>query len=101
MCSVFLMLDNFITARDESRDASKTVALVLGQPPHKNQTADVKEIFRTPMPRPNVDIPNLIKGGVKDYARREDIDQDDAYTKLLRIGLEEEGIFDDYLLEDD
>ena len=53
------------------------------------------------MPRPNVDIPNLLIGGVKDYARREDISQDEAYTELLRIGLEEEGILTEYFPDED
>lgn len=63
----------------------------------RKQLRDTEET----MPRPNIDIPNLIKGGVKDYARREDISQDEAYTELLRLGLEEEGILTEYFPDED
>lgn len=46
------------------------------------------------MPRPNVDLPNLIMGGAKDYASREDISRDEAYAELMAIGLAEVNIFD-------
>ena len=53
------------------------------------------------MPRPNMDIPNLMIGGVEDYAEREDISRDEAYAKLLSIGLSEEGILTEHLPEED
>lgn len=41
------------------------------------------------MPRPNHDLPNLLLGGIKDYARREDATQDEAHADLLARGLRE------------
>lgn len=44
------------------------------------------------MPRPNHDLPNLLLGGIKDYARREDISRDEAHADLLARGLRDVGI---------
>lgn len=44
------------------------------------------------MPRPNHDLPNLLLGGIKDYARREDVTQDEAHADLLARGLREVNI---------
>lgn len=41
------------------------------------------------MVRPNHDIPNLLVGGIRDYADQQDIDNADAHAQLLRIGLKE------------
>lgn len=41
------------------------------------------------MPRPNHDLPNLLLGGIKDYARREDVTVDEAHADLLARGLRE------------
>lgn len=46
------------------------------------------------MPRPNHDLPNLLLGGIKDYARREDVTQDEAHADLLARGLREVNIAD-------
>jgi hypothetical protein len=53
------------------------------------------------MPRPNVDIPNIIWGGIKDYARREDISKDEACAELLAIGLAETGVIEEHLSDRD
>lgn len=41
------------------------------------------------MPRPNHDLPNLLLGGIKDYADREDVTVDEAHADLLARGLED------------
>lgn len=40
------------------------------------------------MPRPNHDLPSYLIGGVKDYARREDINVDEAHSQLLAYALQ-------------
>lgn len=45
------------------------------------------------MPRPNHDIPNLLLGGVRDYAEQTDTDPETAHIHLLRLALTEVGIF--------
>ena len=44
------------------------------------------------MVRPNHDIPNLLVGGIRDYASSEGISDEDAHAELLRIALSEVGI---------
>lgn len=44
------------------------------------------------MPRPNHDLPNLLLGGVKDYADEQGISNEEAHAELLRIGLVEQGV---------
>lgn len=46
------------------------------------------------MARPNHDIPNLLLGGVRDYADEEDISNEEAHAQLLRVALKEVGILD-------
>lgn len=53
------------------------------------------------MPRPNHDLPSHLIGGVKDYARREDLSRDEAHAELLRFALTEAGIFAGHHIEDD
>lgn len=44
------------------------------------------------MVRPNHDLPNLLVGGVRDYADREGIDDSEAHAQLLRHALRDVGI---------
>lgn len=44
------------------------------------------------MARPNVDIPNYLIGGVKDYADENDISRDEAHAQLLKKSLSDAGI---------
>lgn len=53
------------------------------------------------MPRPNHDLPNLLIGGVEDYARREDLSKDEAHAELLKFALTEKGILGEYLPNED
>lgn len=46
------------------------------------------------MPRPNHDISNLLLGGIRDYADREDVSVDEAHSDLLARGLRDVGIMD-------
>ena len=46
------------------------------------------------MPRPNHDISNLLLGGIRDYANREDVTVDEAHADLLARGLRDVGIMD-------
>jgi hypothetical protein len=40
------------------------------------------------MPRPNHDLPSHLIGGVKDYAREQNIDVDEAHAQLLGYALQ-------------
>lgn len=44
------------------------------------------------MARPSHDIPNLLLGGVRDYADEHDITSEEAHRRLLRLALKEVGI---------
>lgn len=44
------------------------------------------------MPRPNHDIPNLLLGGVRDYAAENDISREEAHIQLLELALKDVGI---------
>lgn len=44
------------------------------------------------MPRPNHNLPNLLIGGVVDYADEENMSKDEAHAELLTIALNEVGI---------
>lgn len=44
------------------------------------------------MGRPNIDIPQYIIGGMRDYAEREGIERDEAYVRFLGEKLQEEGV---------
>jgi hypothetical protein len=44
------------------------------------------------MGRPLIDIPDYVIGAMKDYANREEMDVDEAYTRLLVEKLQDEGI---------
>lgn len=44
------------------------------------------------MVRPNHDLPNLLVGGVRDYAQEQDISDEEAHAELLRIALRDTGI---------
>lgn len=46
------------------------------------------------MPRPNVDVPYLVVGGVKDYANKHDISRDKAHEELLRSALINAGVLE-------
>ena len=46
------------------------------------------------MPRPNHDISNLLLGGIRDYADREDVTVDEAHADLLARGLRDVEIMD-------
>jgi hypothetical protein len=46
------------------------------------------------MPRPNHDLPSHLIGGVKDYAREQDIDVDEAHSQLLAYALQEAKIIE-------
>ena len=46
------------------------------------------------MPRPNHNIPNLLLGGIKDYAEREGVTVDEAHADLLARGLRDVSILD-------
>ena len=41
------------------------------------------------MPRPTVDLPKYLIGGVEDYAKRNDISKEEAHAALLLRGLRE------------
>lgn len=39
------------------------------------------------MPRPNIDIPKYITGGIDDYAKEHDLTRNEAYEAILLRGL--------------
>lgn len=44
------------------------------------------------MVRPTHDLPNLLVGGVRDYAEREGIEPEEAHARLLKRSLRDVGI---------
>lgn len=44
------------------------------------------------MVRPNHDLPNLLVGGIRDYADQEGLDDSEAHAELLRDALRNAGI---------
>ena len=46
------------------------------------------------MPRPNHNISNLLLGGIRDYADKEGLSNEEAHEELLRIALSEVGMLD-------